>query len=116
MKIEFELKDINGEDLQLGDLVWVYRQDYEEIGREEDEGGLCIEIDITKPRAITDVPLFIGKLVWQEDLYQLDLEVCEVVDDVYRNLGSISLGIGYALEKMKEGGEVSCPKKSSQEI
>jgi hypothetical protein len=106
MNIEFSLKDINGEELELGDLVWVYNQDYEEVGREEDEDGTVVEIDITRPRPVADIPVFIGKLVWQEDLYQLDLEIVTRIDRNYEGVGSVSLGIGFALEKMKEGGDV----------
>ncbi len=86
MNIEVQVKDINGNEINLGDRVYAYAQNYAEISRSEpDEGGIqVVELDTSKPKPIQDVPLFVGVVAWSEDMLALEI----VIEDILVEWGS----------------------------
>ena len=71
----FSLKDIDGQELQLGDRVFAFEQEYESVVVEEDEDISIVEIDRSKPLPLLDVPLYIGRLTWDPEFMQVMVKV-----------------------------------------
>lgn len=103
MNLQIQIKDINDRDINIGDRVCAYAQNYSEISRSDpDEGGIqVVELDTSKPRPIQDVPLFIGTVAWSEDMLALEVVVERILAKWDSNPSRIRMGGGcYAFELM----------------
>jgi len=77
MCIEFEFKDENGLDLELGDRVVVYQRQYEgRVVRETDDGSAqVVELDLNTPKPSPDIPQFEGVLRWNSEESVLEVHI-----------------------------------------
>lgn len=99
MKIEIALKDINGKALAEGSRVCAYAQDYAEISRDESGGIPVIEVDHAKPKPIKDVPLFIGRVVWNPEQLAIEIAIEEMLVEWATSPSRVRMGGGnYAYE------------------
>lgn len=73
MIISFDLLDIDGNSIQLGDRVLVYQQAYEVVDREGNE----VTIDIDRPLPVADVPWFVGVVQWGFTMLRLEVAIEE---------------------------------------
>lgn len=84
--------DIDGDPIKVGDYVWVYPQQYEQISSDTSEGIEVVEVDSSQPLPILDVPLYAGTVQWSD--YDLRFEVKVVQDFCERGVVSVGLGGG----------------------
>lgn len=75
MTITTSFKDIDGRDINLGDKVFVFSQEYEVIEEDYSDGVPVIMVDFSKPLPIKDVPLFLGRVEWCDDRKALIVRV-----------------------------------------
>lgn len=99
MTLKLDIKDINGKDIEIGSRVYAYAQNYTETLLDEINGVEIIEIDITKPRPIADVPLFIGQVIWNSEELAFEIRVEKILADWEIKPAYIRMGGGmYAYE------------------
>lgn len=75
MTIDFEFKDIDGNDIKLGDRVFVFNQNYEIISEDCSDGVPVVLEDHTKPLPLADTPLFVGIVYWCKESSELRINV-----------------------------------------
>lgn len=100
MIIKTQLLDINGHAIDLGDKVTIYKLDHQEVGREGD----VVEVDITKPLPIADVPLAVGVVEFCKFQLALIVRITEFLSETFNHgVASISMGMhSYAYELTKD--------------
>lgn len=95
MKLEIELKDINGSPIEIGDKVCAYAQEYAEVSRDESNGVPVIELDRARPKPIRDVPLFIGRVVWDAEQLAFEIAIEKLMVDWEAQPSSVRMGGGH---------------------
>ena len=99
MTLEIELKDINGNEIKEGSKVCAYVQDYVEMYHYRSDDAPIVVLDHTKPKPIKDVPLFIGKVVWNNEQLAFEILIEKMMTDWNPIPSSIKMGGGaYAYE------------------
>lgn len=95
MTLTFDLRDLNGRSVNLGDKICAYAQEYEVTHREETPGETPVEcLDTTRPKPFKDVPLFIGRVVWSDAALALEVKIEEVMVRWEIKPASVFLGGG----------------------
>lgn len=95
MNFQILFKDINGSDINLGDRVCAYAQDYDEVDRQYLHGVLVVELDSTKPKPIKDIPLFIGKVRFNEEELYVEVLIEKMMVEWENPPCSVRMGGGF---------------------
>lgn len=82
--------DIDGNPIKIGDYVWVYPQQYEEVSRDTSGEIDVVEVDSSRPKPVLDVPLYAGTVQWSD--YDLRFEVR--IERDFGKHGIVSVGLG----------------------
>ena len=99
MTLNIDIKDINGRDIQIGSEVCAYARNHSEVLIDKINGIAVVELDITKPKPIADLPLFIGKVVWNKEQLSLEILIEKMMTDWDPIPSSVQMGGGsYAYE------------------
>lgn len=104
MTIHLDLKDINGQPLDHGSRVVAYAQEYEEVSRDESDPSCpIVEEDHDKPRPIKDVPLFIGRVMWNPEQMAVQVRIEKMMVKWECEVSSVRMGGGgYAYELLED--------------
>lgn len=102
--LRIEIRDINGTPIVAGSRVCVYPQEYAVISRSNTEYGETPTalVDSRRPLPIKDLPLFIGRVRWNQYLLAFDVAVEQVLG---ATLGQVSVTMGggnYAYEVLDD--------------
>lgn len=103
MTIEVTIRDINGAIIKEGSRVCAYEQRYAEVSRDESGPVPIVEVDISRPMPIKDVPLFIGRVRWSHEHLAFEIAIEKMLVDWVSPPCSVRMGGGsYAFELMED--------------